>query len=114
MPSGRRWHRLFVFAFAISLITACGPEQPHGHGGGHGGHFFGMHRGAFALGRHALRLGMRETRPRGFRRACAEDAARLCPTAQTRHDQRTCLEGKQNSLSAECKTAFTHVHPDNR
>jgi hypothetical protein len=101
-----------VFALAISL-SACGPQEPHGGHGGHGGHFFGMPRG-FGLARHALRLGMRETRPRGFRRACANDVARLCPTARTRRDQRACLEGKENSLDADCKAALTHPRTDNR
>src|SRR5436853_1545868 len=90
---------VFVLALTISL-SACGPEQPHG---GHGGHLFGMHHGGFGLARHGLRLGMREMRPRGFRRACASDVQRLCATATTRRDERQCLEGKQTSLSADCK-----------
>jgi hypothetical protein len=74
---------------------------------------FGMGRHAFGMGARALRLGMRETRPRGFRRACVDDAQRLCPTATTRRDQRTCLEGKQESLSAACKAALTHPRDRN-
>jgi hypothetical protein len=107
----RHFARAFCFAATISLCAACGPQGPHGGGhGGHGGHMFGMGRHAFGMGARALRLGMRGTRPPGFRRACAGDAQRLCPTATTRRDQRTCLEGKQDSLSADCKTALTHPH----
>ena len=99
--SGRRFILLLSFALAISL-TACGPEKPHG---GHAGHFFGMRHGIGLLGRTA-RLGMRGTRQRGFRRACADDVGRLCPNAKTRRDERDCLEGKQNSLSTDCKAAL--------
>ena len=100
--SGRRFTFLLSFALATSL-NACGPEQPHG--GGRAGHFFGMRHGIGLLGRTA-RLGMRGTRQRGFRRACADDVGRLCPNAKTRRDERDCLEGKQNSLSTDCKAAL--------
>jgi hypothetical protein len=101
MPSVRSWHAVFVFAASILLAAACGPEQSHG---GHGA--FGMRHG-LGLMTHAARLGMRGTRPRGFRRACADDAARLCPDAKRPRDMRECLQGKQNSLSADCKAALT-------
>lgn len=90
-----------LFALAISL-NACGPEQPHG---GHAGHFFGLRHG-LGLGMRALRLGERGMRPRGFRRACEEDVARLCPAAKTRRDERECLKGKENSVSGTCKAAL--------
>jgi len=92
-----------LFALAMSL-TSCGPEQPR-HG--HAGHFFGMRHG-FGLAMRGVRLGSREMRPRGMRRACADDVARLCPNAKARRDERECLEGKQNSLSADCKAALEH------
>jgi hypothetical protein len=47
-------------------------------------------------------------RPRGLRRACADDVARLCPNAKTRRDERECLEGKQTSLGSDCKSALEH------
>ena len=100
--------RALLFSLAISL-AACGPQ-----GGGHGaGHLFGMHRG-LGLGMRAVRMGMRATRPQGFRRACADDVARLCQTAKTRRDERECLEGKQDSLSSSCKAALTHGRDTNR
>jgi hypothetical protein len=64
-----------------------------------------MHRG-LGLGIRAVRMGMRATRPQGFRRACADDVARLCQSAKTRRNERECLKGKESSLSAECKTAL--------
>ena len=85
-----------------TFLTACGPQEPHG---GHAGHFFGMRHG-LGLGMRAMRLGAREMRPRGFRRACEVDVARLCPNAKTRRDERECLAGKRSSLSNECKGAL--------
>ena len=90
-----------MVALAISL-TACGPQEQHG---GHAGHFLGMRHG-LGLGMRAVRLGAREMRPKGFRRACEADVARLCPNARSRRDERECLEGKQSSLSGECREAF--------
>lgn len=103
MHFSKRVVRGALFALAVSL-SACGPQEPHG---GHAGHFFGMRHG-LGLGMRAARLGAREMRPRGFRRACAGDVARLCPNAKTRRDERDCLDGKQNSLSSECKEALEH------
>jgi hypothetical protein len=95
-----RW--ALLLALAISL-SACGPQGSHG---GHGvGHLFGMRRG-FGLATHAVRLGMRANRPQGFRRACADDVARLCQSAKTKRDERECLKGKEDSLSAACKAAL--------
>jgi hypothetical protein len=54
----------------------------------------------------AVRMGMRATRPQGFRRACADDVARLCQSAKTRRDERECLKNKESSLSAACKSAL--------
>ena len=101
MHIGISVRRALLFALAMSL-NACGPQGPHG---GHGGHLFGMRHG-LGLATRAVRLGARETRPRGFRRACADDVARLCPNAKTRRDERECLEGKQTSLSSDCKAAL--------
>ena len=92
-----------LIALAIS-VNACGPQGPHG---GHGGHLFGMGHG-IGLAMRAARLGGREMRPRGFRRACADDVARLCPTAKSRREERECLEGKESTLSSDCKTALEH------
>ena len=89
-----------VFALTVSL-DACGPE-----GGRHAGHMFGMRHG-IGLGMRAMRMGERGTRQRGgFRRACEADVTRLCPNAKSRRDERECLEGKQNSLSSDCKAAL--------
>lgn len=110
MRSGRRFIPFLVFAAAIWL-NACGPEQPHG---GHAGHFFGMRHGGLGLATRAARLGMRGMRPRGMRRACADDVARLCANAKTRRDERDCLEGKQSSLSSDCKAAIEHRHEPGR
>lgn len=99
MHFGPSASRAFFLALAISL-NACGPEPPHG-----GRHFFGMRHG-LGLATRSMRLGAREMRPRGFRRACADDMARLCPDAKTRRNERECLEGKQTSLSSDCKAAL--------
>jgi hypothetical protein len=93
----------------LLAVSACGPSgggRGGGHGGfggGHGG--FGMHHMAVPLMSHALRLGMRETRPRGFRRACEDDAAKLC-SGLTRRQERDCLQGKRAMLSTECREAL--------
>jgi len=55
---------------------------------------------------HALRMGLRSARPPRFRRACAADVARFCPNATTRRAERECLEGKHDTLEADCKTAL--------
>ena len=115
----RCWRRALIFAFAISL-TACGPEQHHeGHGGhlfgmGRGAHLYGMHHVALPLMNRALRMGLRGNRPRGFRRACADDVAKLCPTAKTRREERECLRDKQTSLSADCRAALERRRDPNR
>jgi hypothetical protein len=83
-------------------LPACGPQEPHG---GHAGHLFGMRHG-LGLAMRGARLGMRGMRQRGFRQACADDVARLCANAKTRRDERQCLEGKQSSLSSDCKAAL--------
>lgn len=68
---------------------------------------FGMHRGALPLMHHALRLGMRGARGNhNFRRVCAGDLAKFCAKEQMRREQRRCLEGKREMLSAECRTAL--------
>jgi hypothetical protein len=86
----------------LLAVSACGPS-----GGEHGGHgAFGMHHLALPLMSHALRLGLREARPRGFRRACADDIARFCPTARSRREERQCIEAKRNEVSQECRTAL--------
>jgi len=90
-----------LVALAISL-NACGPQEQHG---GHAGHFLGMRHG-LGLGMRAVRLGAREMRPRGFRRACEGDVARLCPNAKTRRDERACIEGKQNLVSSDCRASL--------
>jgi hypothetical protein len=83
-------------------VMGCGPS-----GGEHSHGLFGMHHGALPLMNKALHLGMRGMRPHGgFRRACAEDVERLCPKSGSRREQRECLEGKRESLSAECKSAL--------
>ena len=103
MHFGVSVRRAFLFALVVS-VCACGPQEPHG---GHAGHLFGMRHG-LGLGMRAARLGAREMRPRGFRRACEADVARLCPNAQTRRDERECLEVKKSSLGNECKAALDH------
>lgn len=89
----------------LLAIFSCGPSGGEHHGmGGHGA--FGMHRLAAPLMHHALRMGLRNTRPRGFRRACMEDVAKLCPNIDQRRDQRECLEGKRAQLDTECREAL--------
>ena len=93
-------------------VSACGPS-----GGGHGMHgTFGLHHLALPLMHRALRLGLREERPRGFRRACADDVGRLCPTAHSPREERECLETKRDALSQDCRAAldarrFRENHP---
>ena len=89
------------FLFVSLALSACGPS-----GGEHGGHgAFGMHHLAAPLLHHALRMGLRSQRPRGFRRACEDDAAKLCPSL-SRRQQRDCLQGKRAMLSNECREAL--------
>lgn len=94
---------VFVFSLTVLLfLSACGPS-----GGGHGGHsIFGLHHIAAPLMHHAIRMGLHgATRQRGFRRACEEDAAKLCPSL-SRRQQRDCLQGKRAMLSSECREAL--------
>jgi len=91
-------------AALLVLLAAfgCGPS-----GGEHGGHgVFGLHHAALPLMSHALRLGMRGARPQGFRRACSEDIAKLCPNSGSRRRERDCLEEKRNLVSSECREAL--------
>ncbi len=94
-----------ILVVACIGAAACGPQEGGGtHHGGHG--LLGMHHGGLPLLHRAMGMGMRGTRARGFRRACADDMARLCPSAKSHRDERECLEGKRDSLEAECKTAL--------
>ncbi|HWE06602.1 MAG TPA: hypothetical protein VG274_07825 [Rhizomicrobium sp.] len=94
-----------ILVVACISTSGCGPQE--GGGGHHGGHgLFGMRHGGLPLLHHAMRLGMRGTHAHGFRRACADDVARLCPNAKSHRDERECLEGKRDSLGADCKTAL--------
>ena len=94
-----------ILVVACIGAAGCGPQEGGGaHHGGHG--MFGMHYGGLPLLHRAMRMGMRGSRARGFRRACADDMARLCPNAKSHRDERECLEGKRDSLEAECKTAL--------
>jgi hypothetical protein len=87
-------------------VAGCGPS-----GGEHGHGLLGMRHGGLSLVNKAAHLGMRGMRPHGgFRRACAEDVERLCPKIDSRREQRECLEGKRESLSAECRTALDAHH----
>jgi hypothetical protein len=86
------------------FLAACGPSGESGAHGRHG--LLGMHHAGLPLLNHALRLGMRGMRPQGLRRACAEDAARLCPDARTRREERECLESRRANLSADCRYAL--------
>ena len=86
----------------LLAVSACGPSGGE-HGGGHGA--FGMHHLAAPLMHRALRMGLRSERPRGFRRACEEDAAKLCPSL-ARRQQRDCLQGKRTMLGADCREAL--------
>ena len=98
--------RPFLAFLLLALTAGCGPG---GHGGmHHGAHaLFGMHHGAIPLMHHAMRLGMRGIRgSHNFRRACADDLAKFCPKDQSRRDERQCLEGKRETLSADCKSAL--------
>ncbi len=82
-------------------VMSCGPQ-----GGGHGAHaLFGLHHAALPLMHRALRMGLRGTRGRGLRRACAEDVAQFCPNALAHREQRLCLDEKLQFLSADCKNA---------
>jgi hypothetical protein len=86
----------------LLAVSACGPS-----GGEHGGHgAFGMHHLAAPLMHRALRMGLREARPRGFRRACEADVAKLCPGLSSRRQERECLEGKKDLASADCREAM--------
>ncbi|HWY15645.1 MAG TPA: hypothetical protein VNX86_10960 [Rhizomicrobium sp.] len=94
-----------ILVVACIGAAGCGPQEGgSAHHGGHG--LLGMHHGGLPLLNRAMRMGMRGTRARGFRRACADDMARLCPNAKSHRDERECLEGKRDSLEAECKTAL--------
>ena len=94
-----------ILVVACIGAAGCGPQEGGGaHHDGHG--LLGMHHGGLPLLHRAMRMGMRGTRARGFRRACADDMARLCPNAKSHRDERECLEGKRDSLEAECKTAL--------
>jgi hypothetical protein len=96
---------LSVFLLTCICTVGCGPEG--GGGGHHGGHgSFGMHHGGLPLLGRAVRMGMRGTRVRGFRRACADDVTRLCPNAKSRKEERLCLEGKRASLDEQCRAAL--------
>ncbi|HEX4158800.1 MAG TPA: hypothetical protein VHY79_10005 [Rhizomicrobium sp.] len=100
-----RVHRKTEFRLILPLllaVSACGPSG--GEHGGHGG--FGMHHLAAPLLHRGLRMGLREARPRGFRRACEQDVAKLCPNISSRRQQRQCLEGKRGLLSADCRAAM--------
>jgi hypothetical protein len=90
---------------ALLSVSACGPSG--GEHGGHGGHgILGLHHIAAPLMHHAMRMGLRgATRQRGFRRACEDDAAKLCPSL-SRRQQRDCLQGKRTMLSTECREAL--------
>jgi hypothetical protein len=88
--------------FALATVSACGPS-----GGEHGGHgAFGVHHLAAPLLHRALRMGLREARPRGLRHACEEDVAKLCPNLASRRQERQCLEGKRDLVSSECREAL--------
>jgi hypothetical protein len=95
-----------ILVVACIGAAGCGPQEGGGaHHGSHG--LFGMrHGGGLPLPHRAMRIGIRGTRARGFRRACADDMARLCPNAKSRRDERKCLEHKRDSLEAQCKTAL--------
>lgn len=91
-----------VALILLLTVSACGPS-----GGEHGGHgAFGMHHLAAPLMHRAMRMGLREARPRGLRRACAEDVAKLCPNLGSRRQERDCLQGKRTMLSTECREAL--------
>lgn len=95
-----------MVAVCLLMIGSCGPS-----GGEHGGHgAFGMHHLAAPLMHRAMRMGLRSARPRGVRRACAEDVAKLCPNMDRRREQRECLEGKRSLLSADCREAIDSRH----
>jgi hypothetical protein len=98
----------------LVAVSACGPS-----GGEHGGHgALGsrhnialplMHR-AMRMGMHgAMRMGMRSaTRQHGFRRACEADVAKLCSGLSSKRQERQCLEGKRDLVSADCREALEH------
>jgi hypothetical protein len=94
-----------VAGFAAQLcIAGCGPS---GEGAHHAGHaLLGMHHGGLPLLHRAIRMGMRGTRVRGIRRACADDKAKFCANSGSPREERKCLEDKRDSLSAECKNAL--------
>jgi hypothetical protein len=65
-----------------------------------------MHRLAMPLMQRGLRMGLRSARPLGFRRACADDVAKLCPNLASRRQERVCIQGKRDQLSSECREAL--------
>ncbi|HEX4078718.1 MAG TPA: hypothetical protein VHX61_07580 [Rhizomicrobium sp.] len=81
-----------------------------GRSGEHAAHgMFGMQHLERPLLKGAMHLGMRGmrgTRSHGIRRACAGDVQRLCPKSGSRREERECLEGKRETVSAECRAAL--------